>query len=62
MPIGTRFFSTKQPKTNNPLMEIIRNKSTSKGTSAVHSEIVAKPTEIKIGNMSVNIAKDAGKT
>ena len=58
MPIGTRLFCSKPPKINNPLESIPQ--SSSKGTSAVHSTIVSKTSEIKIGNMSVNIAKDAG--
>jgi phosphoribosylcarboxyaminoimidazole (NCAIR) mutase len=58
MPVGTRLFCTKPPKTNNPSESIPQ--STSKGTSAVHSTIISKPNEIKIGKMSINIAKNAG--
>ncbi len=58
MPIGTRLFCSKPPKTNNPL-ESVLHQPTSRGTSAVHSAIVSKPTEVKIVNMSAVTATDA---
>jgi hypothetical protein len=58
MPIGTRLFCSKPPKTNNPLESVLQ--PTSRGTSAVHSAIVSKPTEVKIVNMSAVTATDAG--